>query len=330
MGCIPAARRRNAFTLIELLVVIAIIAVLMSILLPTLSGARRTAQATVGVANMRSLSQVMFAYTNDQGGLFLQPFRSSWAAGGAGGTPAWSDLVDPGEQALRWDLSSADPRFHTEVFAYYWYSYLNKWYGGGRLTPEMFSPADPNLSLLKNTLGSTQETREGWMLWPSSFLYSPTFWCSPSRYEGYDRLPMEDGLLAACDVGSVVNPAGKVLLWERMDFRQTKRPDAPAPSSPGLPPAWNNPRARIHAATCDGSVTEVRIAELIIRVNEGTADGEAIRPLGFLRALDGPPLKARWGYEDRYAVGGEGTLDGDYPLFFWATRGGVRGRDIPR
>ena len=58
-------RRARAFTLIELLVVIAIISVLMTILLPALAGARRQARATVGMANLRSLSQMMFAYTND-------------------------------------------------------------------------------------------------------------------------------------------------------------------------------------------------------------------------------------------------------------------------
>ena len=62
-GLDKAMLRRRAFTLVELLVVIGIIAILMAILLPTLSRAQEAAKKTVCLSNMRQLSDYLKLYS---------------------------------------------------------------------------------------------------------------------------------------------------------------------------------------------------------------------------------------------------------------------------
>jgi prepilin-type N-terminal cleavage/methylation domain-containing protein/prepilin-type processing-associated H-X9-DG protein len=63
-------KRNKAFTLIELLVVVAIIALLISILLPSLSRARELSKRTVCMANERGVGQAFYVYAQDDPGLF--------------------------------------------------------------------------------------------------------------------------------------------------------------------------------------------------------------------------------------------------------------------
>lgn len=94
-------QRKRAFTLIELLVVVAIIALLIAILLPSLSRAREMARRAVCASNLNQIGKAMLIYAQDSDGVFprlVAPANNITAtdengAPSADNTP-WRDVDD--------------------------------------------------------------------------------------------------------------------------------------------------------------------------------------------------------------------------------------------
>ena len=82
-------KSRNGFTLIELLVVIAIIALLASMLLPTLGKARKQVQAIVCMNQLRQVGMAIIMYADDNDG-----YKMNYLVGSSvEGYEKWTDVL---------------------------------------------------------------------------------------------------------------------------------------------------------------------------------------------------------------------------------------------
>jgi prepilin-type N-terminal cleavage/methylation domain-containing protein/prepilin-type processing-associated H-X9-DG protein len=82
-------RKSRAFTLVELLVVIGIIALLISILMPTLASARRAGNTVKCLSNLRQVGTALQMYTGDFKGAI------PWCRDDTNGLSYWSDFLAP-------------------------------------------------------------------------------------------------------------------------------------------------------------------------------------------------------------------------------------------
>ena len=103
-------KRTRAFTLIELLVVVAIIALLISILLPSLSRAKEQARIALCLANQRSIVQASISYVMDkESAVFAFPWDyvpdtapSDWEGFNLATEFIWGGDV-PDAKSMNWD-----------------------------------------------------------------------------------------------------------------------------------------------------------------------------------------------------------------------------------
>lgn len=108
---VHASRSRRGFTLIELLVVVSIIALLISILLPSLQAAREQAKLTVCQANLSSIGKVLMTYLLDLNALPI--YTTQDANGNTIGWATWTSGGWSGKNRAQWEAAGPHANVQT-------------------------------------------------------------------------------------------------------------------------------------------------------------------------------------------------------------------------
>jgi prepilin-type N-terminal cleavage/methylation domain-containing protein/prepilin-type processing-associated H-X9-DG protein len=149
---------QKGFTLVELLVVIAIIALLLSILMPSLQKAKQLAQQVVCASRQKQLSLALMTYTQDYDG-YVMPYSTVYKKG-ATNQALLSYWVSPDGSRYGGGTWSQHPEWE------YWYAmlYVNK---GIDSRDVFFCPSIPpiNNNMLKAKTGKNlEQSGMGWTL----------------------------------------------------------------------------------------------------------------------------------------------------------------------